>query len=266
MNTFSIVIPINTKSEYDVERFNKVLAPSLKFTKCPKIVIIPRECDELQLDDTYTVLLDHNVVNTPPRCSGYFKQCLLKLYVARQIQTTHYLLLDSDLYVNRPFEFSEFFNEDGEIVLFIYDASQHLDKTQYDTCCHVKWLYDTLTYINKDPKTVLWKFHYGVTPALMIADEVKQMLNTLETNHPTFVKDFVTGNIGTEYMHYYIHVNGKYLYNDTVTKTFCSGLWNPDEPVSQLRKTDTFWIIQSNLNMNNDEVLQFVRDNGSNPI
>ncbi len=264
--TFSIVIPINTKSDYDVERFNKVLAPSLKFTNCPKIVIIPKMCDSLQLDDTYTVVLDHDVVVTPTRCSGYFKQCLLKLYIARQIKTTHYLLLDSDLYVNRKFDFNEFFNEDGEIILFIYDASQHLDKSQYDTCCHVKWLYDALGYINRDPKTVLWKFHYGVTPALMITDEVKHMLDNLETNHPTFVKDFVLGNIGTEYMHYYLHVNGKYLYSDDHSRAFCSGLWNPKEPESQLRKTDAFWIIQSNLKMNNDEVLQFVRDNGSNPI
>jgi len=264
--TFSIVILINTKSEYDVERFNKVLAPSLKFVNCPKVLIIPRLCEELQLDDTYTVLIDHNVVNTPTRCSGYFKQCLLKLYISRQIKTTHYLLLDSDIYVNRKFEFSEFFNDDDEIILFVYDGSQHLDKSQYYTSCHVKWLYDSLTYLNKDPKTVLWKFHYGVTPALMITSEVNELLDTIERDHSTFVKDFVGGNIGTEYTHYYLHVNGKHLYSEDLTKTFCSGLWNLNEPESQLRKNDTFWIIQSNLKMNNAEVLKFVRDNGSNPI
>ena len=259
--SFTPVIFLNTKSEYDVIRFNTILSPSIKFLS-HKVLVIPEMVETLQLDDSYRIIYDCDIIKTSASYPNYRKQCLLKLYVANHIDTTHYLILDSDIYVNKPFFWDEFFNANGQITLFVYDADGYLDKTKMDTCCHTKWIFDALSVYNKTLDDISRPLYYGVTPGLLITEQVKQILKFFGEYHPNFVEFYGEFYMGCEYSYYYLHVNRKNLYVADYSKQWISGVWTDKNSLDDLNPHTNFWIIQSTRQYDNKFLLNFLKNRG----
>lgn len=253
--SFTTCIFLNTKSDYDVYRYNNILYPSLKFLN-NKILIVPDLRDDLNLDESYTVLYDKDIlgIDFPP---VYIKQHLLKLYVAKFINTTHYLILDSDIFVNKKFKFTDFFTDD-KISLFIYDGRGYLNEESYNDCCHTKWIIDSLKVLGKTHKDIKFPFCYGVTPGLFITKEVNELLGVLDSKHGNFLKFFIENPLGMEYSYYYIHVHEKNLYCLDYSKNFVSAVWSPDDSLTDLDNDSVFWVIQSNTKIDNKVLENFL--------
>jgi len=61
MKDCTVVIFLNTYHKDDVERFNQLLYPSIKFIK-EKIIVIPENVYNLKTDSSYRLLLDKKIV------------------------------------------------------------------------------------------------------------------------------------------------------------------------------------------------------------
>ena len=59
--SFTTCIFLNTKSDYDVYRYNNILYPSLQFLT-NKLLIIPHFRNDVKLDDSYSVLYDRDIL------------------------------------------------------------------------------------------------------------------------------------------------------------------------------------------------------------
>jgi len=254
-DSFTTCIFLNTKSEYDVYRYNNILYPSLMFLT-NKVLIIPHFRNDLKLDDSYKILYDKDVLGVD-YSPIYIKQHLIKLYVSKFISTNYYLILDSDIYVNKTFELKDFFT-DGKISLFVYDGIGYLnDKVNHDSC-HTKWIIETLNVLGKTVDQIKSPFCYGVTPGLFITKEVIELLELLNLKYNNFVKFFMENPFGMEYSYYYIHVYGKNLYCLDYSKKFVSAVWSPDDSILKLDKDSIFWVIQSNTKIDNKTLEDFI--------
>lgn len=253
--TFTTCIFLNTKSDYDVYRYNNIQYPSLKFLS-NKILIIPEFRKDLKLDDSYIVLYDKDIlgIDFPPI---YIKQHLLKLYVSKFINTSHYLILDSDVYVNKIFKFNDFFTDD-KISLFLYDGIGYLNDETYIDSCHTKWILESLKVLGKTVDDIKSPFCYGVTPGLFITKEVKELLEFLNLKYNNFIEFFIKNPVGMEYSYYYIHVHEKNLYCIDYSKKFVSAVWSPDDLISNLDGEAIFWVIQSNTKIDNKILEKFL--------
>jgi len=253
--SFTTCIFLNTKSDYDVYRYNNILYPSLKFLT-NKILVIPHFRNDLKLDDSYNILYDKDILGVD-YSPVYIKQHLLKLYVSKFISTSHYLILDSDIYINKIFDFKDFFTDD-KISLFIYDGFGYLnDKTNSDLC-HTKWIIDTLKVLGKTIDQIKSPFCYGVTPGLFITKEVIELLEFLNLKYNNFVNFFMENPLGMEYSYYYIHVYDKNLYCLDYSKNFVSAVWSTEDSILNLNKDAIFWVIQSNTKIDNKILEDFI--------
>lgn len=253
--SFTTCIFLNTKSDYDVYRYNNILYPSLQFLT-NKLLIIPHFRNDVKLDDSYSVLYDRDIlgIDSSPI---YIKQHLLKLYVSKFINTSHYLILDSDIYINKNFEFKDFFTDD-KISLFVYDGIGYLNDKKNADCCHTKWIMDTLKILEKTVDDIKSPFCYGVTPGLFITKEVIELLEILNLKYNDFIKFFIENPFGMEYSYYYIHVYNKNLYCLDYSKKFVSGVWSLDDSMLKLDKDAIFWVIQSNTKIDNKILEDFI--------
>jgi hypothetical protein len=221
-----------------------------------KVLIIPHFRNDLKLDDSYKILYDKDVLGVD-YSPIYIKQHLLKLYVSKFISTNYYLILDSDIYINKTFELKDFFT-DGKISLFVYDGIGYLnDKVNHDSC-HTKWIIETLNVLGKTVDQIKSPFCYGVTPGLFITKEVIELLELLNLKYNNFVKFFMENPFGMEYSYYYIHVYGKNLYCLDYSKKFVSAVWSPDDSILKLDKDSIFWVIQSNTKIDNKTLEDFI--------
>jgi len=247
-NTYSTCIFLNTKNRYDIYRFENVLSPSAKFLD-NKILVVNEYSDFLNKYKDYKIILDKDIF--PHSFSNYRKQMMLNLYVSKLINTSHYLILDSDIYINKQFDFKDFFT-DGKIVFSLFDAlGGFFDIKNYDKCNQTKWIFDTIPLHNKKIEDIKRPLCYGVTPALLVTDEVKNFVDFFENND----------NCGSEYSNYYTYVNDKDLYKlDKSKEHFVNAIWSTDQPLSSLNKNSYFWVIQSNLKIDNNYILEFIKN------
>lgn len=258
-NTYSTCIFLNTKNRYDIYRFENVLSPSAKFLD-NKILVVNEYSDFLNKYKDYKIILDKDIF--PHSFSNYRKQMMLKLYVSKYINTSHYLILDSDIYINKQFDFKDFFT-DGKIVFSLFDAlGGFFDIKNYDKCNQTKWIFDTIPLHNKKIEDIKRPLCYGVTPALLVTDEVKNLISYLENEFGDFVDFFENNdNCGSEYSNYYTYVNDKDLYKlDKSKEHFVNAIWSADQPLSSLNKNSYFWVIQSNLRIDNNYILEFIKN------
>ena len=254
MNTFTTCIFLNTKNEYDVFRFKHILSPSIEFIT-DKILIVNEITDEIKEFKNYKILLDNDIIIINNNISNYSKQMMLKLYISKYIKTSHYLILDSDIYVTKKFKFEDLFT-DGKIILSIFDADVYLNIDKYENCHQTKWILDTFKLHNKNIKS---HFYYGVTPSLLITNEVKELLNFLDNKFCNFLNYFGTANIyGSEYSNYFVYVNDKDLYKPDYGKNLVSAVWKPEDSIYHLNNESVFWIIQSNTNIDNKFLLKYL--------
>lgn len=255
--SFTTCIFLNTENSYDVFRFKNILAPSITFLE-NKILVVNKYIDDLKEYPEYKIILDDEIFIS--NLHSYNKQMMLKLYVSKFISTTHYLILDTDIYVNKKFEFNDFF-KNGKITLSVFDCLKYFKFKKYNTCQQTKWLFDTFRLQEKTIKDIEKPLFYGVTPALLITQEVKNLLQYLENKYGDFLKYYESNdNCGSEYTNYYVYINKKKLYcSPRSTKHFVSAVWSKNDSLYKLNKKSYFWVIQSTAKIDNEHLFYYLK-------
>lgn len=255
--TFTTCVFLNTDSEYDLFRFKNILAPSIHFLN-NKVLVVNKYIDALKEFNDYKIILDDEIfVST---LDSYNKQMMLKLYIAKHIKTTHYLILDTDIYVNKKFEYEDFFKND-KITLSVFDCLHYFKIKKYNTCQQTKWLFDTFKLHGVSVNEIKKPLYYGVTPAILITDEVKNLIKFLDEKYDNFLNFFETNeNCGSEYTNYYVYVNNKRLYDSPrSTKHFVSAVWSNNDSLYKLNKKSYFWVIQSTTKTDNYHLYYYLK-------
>ena len=188
----------------------------------PIIIVVPTKDIEktkyLSTDIENITIVDENTIlpawarNKP----GYQKQMLIKLFVSRICKTPLYMTLDSDMYLVKKTQMSDFF-------------CNGLPKAELESRdAHSGWW-------NASEHTLGIKFEdkegFGVTPAIMYRDICLQLLSQHEKSIETSTKDLEAGNsFYTEYTLYWIflckHWNYRELY--CLKPLYSNGIWSVD--------------------------------------
>lgn len=260
MKNFTSVVFLNTCNDYDVERYNNILYPSLSKIVCKKILVIPKLIKNIKTNNM-DIIYDRELINHMPLEYDYKKQHLLKLYVSKCIKTSHYLILDSDIYINKVFDIENFFTK-NKISLFIYNGVGHLNNNNKD--CHFNWITSAMSVLDIKKEDLNEFIPYGVTPGLFITEEVINLLFFLENKYKNnFCKVFLNHSMGMEYSLYYLFVKSKNLYiEDYNKKHTISAIWYLEDSFSKLHKDSVFWVIQSNTKLKFDTVYNYIKKHG----
>ena len=107
---------------------------------------------------------------------GWFKQQLIKLSISLLINTEHYLVVDSDMYLTQTLSYKDLFC-DGKIK-YQFEPWQELNNEQFST--NSKWWRSSCDILKFDV-TQLYDKQYlmGVTPQLFITNKVKGLIDHL---------------------------------------------------------------------------------------
>lgn len=252
---FTIVVFLNTKSNYDVNRFNTIFSPSFKTLK-NKCLIIPELVEDLILDSSYKIIYDSEVI-LDFMCEGYIRHLLLKLYISRFIKTKYYLILDSDIILNKLFRLDDFFYND-KITLHIWNGINYIDKNNYLKEFNTTWVIDSARVLGIELKKINNPFYYSVTPALLHTCEAQELLLFLEYKYHDFVNYFKKNtNCGTEYGLYYLYTKDKNLYIQS-DDSLVDAIWYKKDlsKIDNLDKNSIFWVLQSSTKISNEELLR----------
>ncbi|WP_109300256.1 DUF6492 family protein [Aquimarina sp. AU474] len=185
---FTFVLPTRLKGGRkfdDYLRLKKILIPSLRKNLLHKeeielLIITPEEdlyhfdpVDLGLLDFKYRVFTDKDVVGKQQFIIGWFKQQLIKLAIAGEVKSSHYLTLDSDLILCNPISYKDFFQEDKPII--------QKEKYQY----HLNWWINTAQLMGYDQNFNPHENCPGVTPAVLSKELVIGLVNHLRNHFKT---------------------------------------------------------------------------------
>lgn len=134
---------------------------------------------------------------------GWIKQQILKIQAAKYITTDFYLCLDADIICIRDTDYSKLIKNNRPIA--------NIELKSY----HKKW-WNNSNKILKIPKSTS-KNGIGVTPSILITNEVLGLIKYLETIYKQpFVKTLCKKKGWTEYTLYWLYIefrNNEDLYN-----------------------------------------------------
>jgi len=220
VDTFFIIIP---KVDYE-EVVSKV--------KCAKIRII----------------FEEDLLKYP--IQKYSIQMLSKLLISKYVKTTHYLVIDDDVILLRPFGYKD---------MFVHNKVRFTPDTTYNE----NWWRSSAIVLKMDyvkPKILM-----SVTPQILITSEVKKLINHLETLYDDWEYTMMTvKHRWSEYTLYWLYIDEKKLYrrskiplSDNATNIwFYNG--NLKENIKKLfeNKKQYFGVIQSNVPEHNYTVIE----------
>ena len=134
---------------------------------------------------------------------GWVKQQILKIQAAKYITTDFYLCLDADIICIRDTDYSKLIKNNRPIA--------NIELKSY----HKKW-WNKSQKVLKIPKSIS-KNGIGVTPSILITNEVLGLIKHLETIYKQpFVKTLCQKKKWTEYTLYWLYIefcNNEDLYN-----------------------------------------------------
>lgn len=165
---------------------------------------------------------------------GWLKQQILKLAVCSIVKTDHYLLLDSDLFLTKPFSAVDIFR--GEKVLYHSEPWQTENSDRYSV--NSEWWINSATILNQ--KELPTEKLMSVTPQVLITKVVKELVEYITKiiiPDPKNIdidlwQKFLCERNFTEFTLYWIYLlktNRTNLYEETKT------LWAHDHEVNVLR-------------------------------
>jgi uncharacterized protein (DUF1919 family) len=106
---------------------------------------------------------------------GWLKQQIIKLTIASIIDTNHYLIVDSDMYLNQKFNYKDLFQ--NRKLKYSYEPYQEYNNKYYST--NSEWWKNSLKIINYPlDKLTEDKYLMGVTPQIFITDNIIIKENT----------------------------------------------------------------------------------------
>jgi hypothetical protein len=119
-----------------------------------------------------------------PPASGWLVQQVLKLAVADQLTSSHYLVLDAKDHFIRAAAVADFVGSDGLARIPAYSYMTHPLRPQLE---------NVLGYLGIDPTPYLERFSATVTPFTLETAEVRRMMTAIGGRHPgsDFAAEFV---------------------------------------------------------------------------
>jgi hypothetical protein len=197
----------------------------------------------LTSDKRFIILDEEEVVpefKDNPSISGWYKQQIIKLAIAKHIKTDYYLTLDDDVFCNKYFSYSDlFFNNKAYVnteklsdytELYKPHFAQNEWKIKYNR------LKKSSTLINYTRKNKYKDQSYGETPVLLHTKNVLALLKELTFFHKSWFTILSTTKGWTEYALYFQYLEKHNLLNEYYTQTGRSTLLDIDNSVWQLPK------------------------------
>lgn len=189
--------------------FFQLTLPSYRFFKksdisqfyiiCPKsdIDILKTALSEIDLP---FILIDENNV-----CSyegiDWYKQQIIKLNMAGIIKTEYYLVLDSDIFLTKPFSYSDMFCS-GKLKM----SSEKFCKGNIsDFAVNPSWWESSCKVLNYNITDLYERDLMSVTPQILITSIVKELIQRL-INIDRYWPKLICDNKCTEFTLYYIHL------------------------------------------------------------
>lgn len=131
--------------------------------------------------------------------SGWAKQQTAKFAIAQLVQTPHYLIIDDDTYLTKPFSYANLFHN-GKAILnkcqidfpFFFFWSAQMAKVDYDMVQYAP-------------------FHMAITPEIFVTSRVRELVSWLESQYGDRMKwqQHLADNKFTEYCLYWIYLMNK---------------------------------------------------------
>lgn len=140
------------------------------------------------------VVEDAIVLKTLP--SGWAKQQTAKFAIAPLIKTKHYLIIDDDTYLTKPFEYSDLF----------YNGKAIMNKCQIDFPFFFFW---SSQMAKADFDMVQYApFHMAITPEIFVTSLVRDLIKWLEGEYGDRMswQSHLANNKFTEYCLYWIYL------------------------------------------------------------
>lgn len=137
------------------------------------------------------VVEDAIVLKTLP--NGWAKQQTAKFAVASIVKTPHYLIIDDDSYLTKPFSRQSLFHN-GKVIL--NKCAIDFPMFFFWSCRVLKWDFDNVQYA---------PYHMAITPQVFITERVIDLVAWLESEYGDRMKwqQFLADNKFTEYTTYW---------------------------------------------------------------
>lgn len=165
-------------------------------------------------------ILDKNINDV----NGWLKQQVIKLRIYSLIKTKHYLVMDSDIYLNQPFKYSDIYHE-GKIK-YSCEPWQEVNNKYYST--NSNWWKSSCLIINYPIEKIYDdKKLMGVTPQIFIKDKVEELIKFLEITYGKDWQKIICNMKFTEFTLYWLFL----LKNNDTTNLYTQDgypLWNHD--------------------------------------
>jgi Family of unknown function (DUF6492) len=209
---FSIVLVLKrfTHTRQDnLQRFMDIAMPTyVKWLKLQDVkdffvVVTAQERADIQaiLKHTYPefpwrIIAEDTLVHaTIP--NGWAKQQTAKLAIAQHVETDHYLIIDDDTFLTRPFGMTE----------LLHNGRAIMNKTEIDFPFFFLWSAQVLG-VDFDKVVQAAPFHMAITPEIFVTSVVRDLVNTLEKRHGTFPawQRYLADHKFTEYCLYWIYL------------------------------------------------------------
>jgi hypothetical protein len=146
-------------------------------------------------DEDFNININSNGTSN----DGWINQQIIKLAISYYINTEHYLILDDDMFLTKHLQFSDFFDNNGNIY---YSFESWSDNGQ-NYANNTLWLTNSCNILNYDVNELKNnKYIFGVTPQLIITRIVHQLLETIGKNWKQIFKE----NKATEFSLYWIYL------------------------------------------------------------
>lgn len=223
--SFSIVLVIKKNTHDNVadnfERFVTIgmvtYEKYLNVAAVKDFIIVTTQEEQRELSDMLTAkwptwpwkfVSEDKLLNKSIR-AGWARQQTAKLAVSMLITTDHYLIIDDDTYLTRPFGYADLFDDDGKVIM---------NKTLIDFPFFFLWSNQVLKY--DFDKVQSQEYHMAITPEIFITQEVRGLVRFLVTMYGDSKQwqRFLADHKYTEYCIYWI-----WLIQQDKHKTLYSG-------------------------------------------
>lgn len=194
---FTLNIPLYKKYLNDVE-----IKKFIFVTPSDSTEILKSYCSK-RLEFNYEVIADESFIDKSLMNElGWYKQMLIKLLVSDIIDTDYYFLIDDDMFLTQPLNFSDMFVE-GKI---IYSNESWTDDGP-NFATNKRWWNGSCKLLDYDINVIInSRSNMGVTPQLMITSEVQKMLSSLHCIYGDDWKKKFVDYRATEYASYWIYL------------------------------------------------------------
>jgi len=226
---YSIVLPIkNDPNTNGYKLFCEVGLPSYKqflgLDKLSVFYIISPKADILALKsaigDTkipFFLLAEEQLLSPNIEAEkGWYKQQIIKLKMAIVVKTPYYLVLDSDHYLNQPFEYGNLFHNDK--IKYSNEPWQTENSNHFST--NSRWWLESCKILDFPPEKLHGESHLmGVTPQLLITEFVVDLIEDLYHRHNKKInknsnwQHFLCQNKFTEFTLYWIYLMSRKIHD-----------------------------------------------------